>query len=69
VKAAAEAKGASIPESLRAALAPVAVGEPARAIAKSLLQGTRTAIFLGNLAQHHPQAEQLHALASSRFRC
>ncbi|HSQ05335.1 MAG TPA: NADH-quinone oxidoreductase subunit NuoG, partial [Burkholderiales bacterium] len=63
VKAAAEAKGTPVPEMLRAALGQIEVGDAARAIATSLLQGQRTAVFLGNLAQHHPQAAQLHALA------
>jgi NADH-quinone oxidoreductase subunit G len=33
------------------------------AIARSLLDGERRAIFLGNAAEQHPQAAQLHALA------
>jgi NADH-quinone oxidoreductase subunit G len=36
--------------------------EPARRIAESLASGSRTAIYLGNLAQHHPDARLLHAL-------
>lgn len=33
------------------------------AIADSLLTGERKAIFLGNIAEQHPQASQLHSLA------
>ncbi|MGH8640609.1 MAG: NADH-quinone oxidoreductase subunit NuoG [Burkholderiales bacterium] len=65
VKAAAEAKGAQVPESVRGAVERAAVTEPARQIAASLAGGKSTAVFLGNLAQHHPQAAQLHALAQA----
>jgi NADH-quinone oxidoreductase subunit G len=61
VKAAAEAKGAAVPR----ALAGLAVGEPARAIAQSLAAGQNAGIFLGNSAQQHPRAGQLHALAQA----
>ena len=60
-KAAAEEKGAAVP----AALGPVAVGEAARAIARSLASGKNVGIFLGNSAQQHPRAGQLHALAQA----
>ena len=65
VKAAAEGKGAQVPESVRGAVERAAVTEPARQIAASLAGGKSTAVFLGNLAQHHPQAAQLHALAQA----
>jgi len=65
VKAAAEAKSAAVPESVRAAVAGVEIDDRARAVAGSLASGERCAIFLGNLAQHHPQAAQLHALAQA----
>jgi NADH-quinone oxidoreductase subunit G len=65
VKAAAEGKGAQVPESVRGAVERAAVTEPARQIAESLAGGKSTAVFLGNLAQHHPQAAQLHALAQA----
>jgi NADH-quinone oxidoreductase subunit G len=61
VKAVAEEKGAALPP----ALAPLAVGEDARAIAKSLASGQNAGIFLGNSAQQHPRASQLHVLAQS----
>src|SRR5690606_23621252 len=36
--------------------------EAPRRIAESLASGSRVAIYLGNLAQHHPDARLLHAL-------
>jgi NADH-quinone oxidoreductase subunit G len=65
VKAAAEEKGAQVPESVRGAVERAAVTEPARQIAASLAGGKSAAVFLGNLAQHHPQAAQLHALGQA----
>jgi NADH-quinone oxidoreductase subunit G len=59
VKAAAEIKAVAVP----AAVAGVAVDPAARRIAESLAAGQNRAIFLGNLAQHHPQAGVLHRLA------
>ncbi|MBE0620482.1 MAG: NADH-quinone oxidoreductase subunit G [Burkholderiales bacterium] len=58
VKAAAEAKQQPVP----AALAGVNVGEAAKNIAASLASGTKTGIFLGNLAAQDPQATQLRLL-------
>ncbi len=55
----------------RGDVAPVADLQPdetARAIAKSLLSGERTAIFLGNAAVQHPQAAQLRVGNGSRRR-
>jgi NADH-quinone oxidoreductase subunit G len=60
-KAVAEEQGAGVPP----ALGPVAVGEAARAIARSLASGQRVGIFLGNSAQQHPRAGQLHVLAQA----
>jgi NADH-quinone oxidoreductase subunit G len=53
--------------------APVALGQispsaVAQAIAASLASGERKGIFLGNFAQHHPCAAQLHALAQELAR-
>ncbi|HEX4986450.1 MAG TPA: NADH-quinone oxidoreductase subunit NuoG [Burkholderiales bacterium] len=59
VKAAAQIKSAPLPQ----ALAGVAVEPAAQAIAQSLASATNGAIFLGNFAQHHPQAGELHRLA------
>ena len=59
VKCAAELKGVAVD----AAISALAVSEKAKAIAESLLSGTRAAIFLGNFAQQHEQAATLQALA------
>jgi NADH-quinone oxidoreductase subunit G len=61
VKSAAEQKGAAVPEAARGAT----VSDAAQRIAASLASGKNAAVFLGNLAQHHPQAAQLHALAQA----
>ena len=58
--AVARAKGGEVPAALRT------VGEPdvsAQAVAASLMQGERKAVFLGNAALQHPQAATLRALA------
>ena len=62
-KAVAQAKNAVLPAELQAAIADVVVDDVAKRIADSLASGTHAGIFLGNLAQHHPAATQLHALA------
>jgi NADH-quinone oxidoreductase subunit G len=54
--------------TLRAPLAGAGAPEPspqANAIADALMSGTRRAIFLGNLAEQHPDASQIHALAQA----
>ncbi|MEO8441699.1 MAG: NADH-quinone oxidoreductase subunit NuoG, partial [Betaproteobacteria bacterium] len=61
VKAVAQAKNAPVPADVAA----VEVGEAAQRIADSLAAGKNTAVFLGNFAQHHPAATQLHALAQT----
>jgi NADH-quinone oxidoreductase subunit G len=43
-------------------VAEVQVGDEAAAIARSLASGQSVGIFLGNSAQQHPHAAQLHAL-------
>ncbi|OGA39446.1 MAG: NADH-quinone oxidoreductase subunit G [Betaproteobacteria bacterium RIFCSPLOWO2_12_FULL_62_13] len=63
LKAAVQAGNAEIPGGLRGALEGMTVSEAAQRIAQSLVSGTNVAIFLGNLAQHHPHAVQVHALA------
>jgi NADH-quinone oxidoreductase subunit G len=60
-KAVAEEKGAAVPP----ALGPIAVSDAGRAIARSLAGGKNVGIFLGNSAQQHPRAGQLHALAQA----
>ena len=64
VVAAAAAAGQPAP----AALSRITASATAQAIAASLASGERKGIFLGNLAQHHPQAAQLHALAQELAR-
>jgi NADH-quinone oxidoreductase subunit G len=64
VKAAAEIKAVAVP----AAVAGVVVDPAVRKIAESLAAGQNRAIFLGSLAQHHPQAGELHRLAQELAR-
>jgi NADH-quinone oxidoreductase subunit G len=61
VVAAIGAAGKTVPGAL-AGVEPSAI---AAAIATSLLSGERKGIFLGNFAQQHPRASQLHALAQT----
>jgi NADH-quinone oxidoreductase subunit G len=64
VKALAEENGAAVP----AAVAKLAVSDAARAIARSLASGKNVGIFLGNSAEQHPRASQLHAAAQEAAR-
>ncbi len=57
--------GKPLPQSLAASLAEVQSCATAAAIAASLTKGDRKAVFLGNLAQHHPAYADLHALAQT----
>jgi NADH-quinone oxidoreductase subunit G len=59
------AAGLAAGTALHPALADVDPGDIAKSIAASLGSGERKGIFLGNFAQQHPQATQLHALAQS----
>ena len=61
VVAAATAASTPVP----VALAGIEASDTAKAIAASLAGGAAKGIFLGNFAQQHPQASQLHALAQS----
>jgi NADH-quinone oxidoreductase subunit G len=63
LKAAAESAGKQIPADVKNALAAISVNDTARAIAASLINNKPAAIFLGNLAQHHPQYTNIHTLA------
>jgi NADH-quinone oxidoreductase subunit G len=63
VKAAAESLGEQIPAEVKNALAATSVSDTARAMATSLINNKPAAIFLGNLAQHHPQYMEIHTLA------
>src|SRR5690606_29976758 len=56
--AVAQEKGIAAPQGAAAA------GDAAQAIARSLLDGERKAVLLGNAAAHHAQATQLLALAN-----
>ncbi|MEQ1880165.1 MAG: NADH-quinone oxidoreductase subunit NuoG [Burkholderiales bacterium] len=58
LKALAELKGAAIP----ATVSGLTVDEAAKHIAQSLASGEKRAIFLGNLACHHPRYAELHRL-------
>jgi NADH-quinone oxidoreductase subunit G len=64
-KAVAESKGISLPQPVSDWAGGVVVSDAVRGIAGSLIAGKNSAIFLGNLAQHHPQAAQLHVLAQA----
>ncbi len=64
-KAVAQAKNAALPVELQSAIAGVAADDAAKRIADSLVSGGNVGIFLGNIAQHHPAATQLHALAQA----
>ena len=61
VAAVAQAKGAPLP----AGLAGTEAGDAAKRMADSLLSGKNCALFVGNFAQHHPSATQLHALVQT----
>jgi NADH-quinone oxidoreductase subunit G len=65
VKAAAQAGGAALPAAVREAIEAVEVQEGARRLAAGFTEGERKAIFLGNLAQHHPAGAALHVLAQA----
>jgi len=64
VKAAAQLKGVAVPEPA-AALSSAAALPEAERIAQSLISGSRVAVLLGNLSQHHPQASALHRLSQA----
>ncbi len=61
VVAAANAAGKAVPD----ALSGVKPSAAAQAIAASLQSGESKGVFLGNFAQQHPDASQLHALAQT----
>ena len=61
VRAAAQAKNAALPAGVPAG----DVDAAAKAIADSLAAGKNVALWLGNLAQHHPAAAQLQALTQA----
>ncbi len=63
LKAAAEIKGISVPEHIGSAANSVDISDVARAMAASLIDHSPAAVFLGNLAQHHPRYTDLHTVA------
>ncbi len=63
LQAAAELKAVEIPAAVKNAVNAVSVTDSARAIAASLIGNKPSAIFLGNLTQHHPQYADIHVLA------
>jgi NADH-quinone oxidoreductase subunit G len=54
--------GKALSEAL-AAKAPTKISDDAHAIAQSLADGEKTAVWLGNLAEQHPRAAELHLWA------
>jgi NADH-quinone oxidoreductase subunit G len=65
VKAVAAAKNAAIPDSVRSAIEGVEPNSATQDFAREFISGERTAILLGNLAQHHPEAATLRLLAQA----
>jgi len=62
-RAAAELKGVAVPAGARALAGEPGASAAVKALVQSLCGGTNVALFLGNLAQHHPDASTLHRLA------
>jgi NADH-quinone oxidoreductase subunit G len=65
LKSLVEIKQTAVPESLRPLVDAASPNEAARNIAATLARRERAAVLLGNLAQHHPQFAQLHALSQA----
>jgi NADH-quinone oxidoreductase subunit G len=63
LKAATELKGMEIPDAAKSALSSISVTDTARAMAASLIDNKPAAVFLGNMAQHHPRYADIHVLA------
>ena len=63
LKAVIELKQAPIPENASEIIDSVNVTDTARQIASSLIENNPAAIYLGNLAQHHPDCTDIHVLA------
>ncbi len=62
LKAIIDAKAAKVPSGAKDIVASVTVSEMSKNIASSLVEGEKSAIYLGNLAQHHPQYADIHQL-------
>jgi NADH-quinone oxidoreductase subunit G len=63
LKAIAELKGVEIPDDAKNALSTISAGDTARAMAASLNDNKPAAVFIGNLAQHHPRYADICKLA------
>jgi NADH-quinone oxidoreductase subunit G len=62
-KSMAEIQGSGLATEIAAAINSATVSDESHAIAQSLLDKEKTAVLLGNFAQHHPDASTLHVLA------
>lgn len=65
LKAVIEAKGVEQPETLGGLLTTIQADEIAKAIATSLIDNAPAAVYLGNIAQHHPDYTKIHVLSSA----
>ena len=65
VKAAAAAKSVAVPEAVRDIVDGVETDDAAGELARDFALGQKGAVWLGNVAQHHPQAATLHALGQA----
>ncbi len=65
VNSAAALKNVAVPKAVSAVVTGVAVSDAAQRIAASLVAGKQVGVFLGNFAQQHPAAGELHALAQA----
>ncbi len=63
-KAALEAAGSQAPAAVADLVAKAQVGEAEKAMAEALKGADKAAVFLGNIAQNHPAAAALRALAA-----
>lgn len=59
-----DAKAATVSSNVKDIIKTITVSDTSTRIAASLLEGEKTAIYLGNLAQHHPQYSELHQLVN-----
>lgn len=64
LKAIIDSKAAKVPSGAEDIVKSVTVCEMSKNIASSLVAGEKTAIYLGNLAQHHPQYSDMHQLVN-----
>jgi len=56
---------AQVAKAMHLEVGDVQVSDAARAVADSLLSGEKKAVLLGALAQNHPDADRIHALAQA----